>query len=201
MMEKIIFKNISSRVLVLLVLAINTGSVYLLEFFKDCKPVGAILSSFTIVLLSLYILDKWLWKWPPLKYLYNLKDISGVYEGDKNYEYYDQDEKKVKTGTMKEKRFITQTASFVIIETITYNQNGDESSRSKSSVDNIELEKDGNLKITLTYHNKGSMTMKFPPHDGTEILNFTDNGEILGNYYTNRQPFQTRGTVKLTKKL
>jgi hypothetical protein len=159
------------------------------------------ISAFALAGLFFSLIDKYLWKYPPFRYLFKIKNFAGSYEGFLYFQYVDS-MNQIQTGSMKHVKKITQTASSIVINTITYDSNNFVSSKSESQIEHIEVERDGSYKIYYTYLNKGNMELNYPTHYGTEILhiNYMDKKiEITGEYYTNRLPFQTKGTIELNK--
>jgi hypothetical protein len=66
----------------------------------------------------------------------------------------------------------------------------------------ILVEDKNTVQLTFTYKNEGDPSQNFAPHHGTEILRYNkENGTIIGHYYTNRIPFQTKGNISLCKSL
>lgn len=163
---------------------------------------GIALSAFALAGGVFAAIDLWLWCRWPLKYLYELKDFRGTYSGTLNYQYRDETGKMIE-GCMRHEKILSQTGSGVAIKSTTYKEDGSISSESMSSVESIELERDGTFKLVYTYLNAGNVQHGFPPHYGTEVLAFSDIGDIkslTGTYYTNRQPVQTRGSINVVFK-
>jgi hypothetical protein len=160
---------------------------------------GIALSAFALAGGIFTVIDAWLWCIWPIKYLYQLKDFRGTYNGVLMYERRDEDGKLV-TGTLQHKKILTQNGSGVAIRSITYKPDGTVSSESISDIEHIAVEKDGSFKLIYTYLNIGNIGSGFPPHYGTEVLTFSEsNGmrELSGHYYTNRLPTQTRGEINV----
>lgn len=164
---------------------------------------GVITVSFiTLGTLALTIFNLWLWNKPIISSMYEYPDMSGIYEGTINYVYQDASGK-IMTGSSIAQREISQNGSGLFIRSTIYQPNGEVSSVSTSH--HVELNKEGpkSIKLIFHFHNEGSATQGYPSHDGTEILRFTsDNGKkhLSGSYYTNRVPYQTKGTIDLILK-
>lgn len=158
---------------------------------------GIALSAFALAAGLFTVIDSWLWRSWPIKYLYHLKDFRGSYTGVITYERRSEDGSLIK-GQLRHEKVLSQTGSGVTIRSITYKEDGTVSSESISKVESIVLEKDHSFKLIYSFLNNGSIHQGFPPHYGTEILTFhEENGTkyLKGEYYTNRQPLQTRGEV------
>ena len=136
--------------------------------------------------------------------MYNVPDFSGRYEGMLYYEF--RNEKcEVVSGMLEHIKVVTQNGSDVVINSWTKQQNGAMSSKSTSIEASIVKEKDGTFSLIYNYLNDGNFELGFSPHYGTEVLKLIENGEgkyLVGKYYTERLPFQTRGKLdlKLTNK-
>lgn len=163
---------------------------------------GAITVSFiTIGTLALTIFNMWLWNKPIISKLYQYPDMRGVYEGTKKY-YYRNELNELVKGELKAKREIFQNGSGLFIRSTVFKPDGEVSSISTAQQVEVSREDDTTIQLIFHYRNEGSVEQGFPPHEGTEILRFTNNEgikSITGKYYTNRTPFQTQGTIILQK--
>ncbi len=171
-----------------------TPSIALYLGYKDWV-LPAYITSYSIIVALLFAIDKWLWKYPIISYLFWIKDFNGTYEGYLEYEYRDENGK-TKTGKLKHTKIIHQTGSTIIIRSFTSKINGEKSSPSISREVLIKRKEDDTFTITYTYENEGNEKLKYPPHYGTEIIEVVFDGDekkrLKGKYYTNRMP-QTRG--------
>lgn len=145
----------------------------------------------TTILLGLLIvgIDKFLWKYPPFKWLFWINDVSGRYEGEITYNNY-------LNGTTESRMFaleIEQTGSLIKLKTYFNAQNG-ATSESESKLVNLLKDEFGSIKIFMNYHNKGNSVLEIPEHYGTNILEFAGSS-IKGKYYTNKIP-QTCGIMQ-----
>lgn len=158
---------------------------------------GVALSAFALAGGLFAVIDLWLWWTWPVKYLYQMKDFRGHYEGTLIFERRDERGELIK-GSMRHEKILSQTGSGVAIRSKTFSEDGSMSSESLSNVESIEVDKDGTFKLIFTYLNEGSIKNGFAPHYGTEVLTFSDKDGIkrlTGIYYTNRLPLQTRGAI------
>lgn len=159
------------------------------------------ISAFALASLFFNFINKYLWKYFPFKLLFKIRDISGIYTGTINFEYWDNYNTK-QTGSKKIEKIITQTGNSIVINTTTFNEETKVSSVSESKVEHIDIERDGSVKLIYNYFNRGNNELQLTPHYGTEILHFKNelkNGIINGEYFTDRQPRQTRGKIELIK--
>lgn len=150
---------------------------------------------FSIVTIALIAIDKYLWRMFPFKYLFKIPDLRGTYEGVLRYKFRD-DNCTIQTGELRHLKKIHQTGSTLVIKSSTYKSDGELSSPSESIDVVVQENKDGSYKLIYTYLNDGSREQGFPPHYGTETVDFIEKGKeafLEGDYYTNRVPIQTRG--------
>lgn len=157
--------------------------------------------SITAVITSLLILiDKYLWKYKPFCYLFWSINLQGRYEGV--IEYCDPI-----TGSVVEKMTtieISQTGSSIKIQSFFGEGNNGEKSMSRSLDTSLIRDDHNEYSIVFTYLNGGNITMNFPPHYGTNIFRVLNSKDkvtgLRGEYYTNRCPIQTKGTIQVDYK-
>lgn len=144
----------------------------------------------------LLVVDVWLWKYKPFKWMFWTHDFSGRYEGFLEYEYRDENCNILKD-RLKHVKVISQSGSKICVYSFTWKKDGTPSSSSVNK--GIYVEKiDGGIHYQLIYNylNDGNVDLGFSPHYGTEIIKFSEEKgikEIFGRYYTERSPYQTRG--------
>jgi hypothetical protein len=140
-----------------------------------------------------------LWHWPFIISMYEFPDMRGNYEGTLQYCYRD-DNNVSQSGTMRVMREVDQSGYGVFFRTTFYKEDGTVSSVSTAHEVDILVEDKNTVQLTFTYKNEGDPTQNFAPHHGTEVLRYNKKaGTIIGHYYTNRIPFQTKGTIELRK--
>lgn len=162
---------------------------------------GATFSVFAIASGLLAFINSYLWHIPPFSWLYSIPDLRGKYEGELSYEFRNENNEII-TGALKHVKTIHQNGSHIVINTQTMRTDGLPSSQSQSQEASIVKGVDGQFSIVLTYLNKGDSPQKFSPHYGTEVLEIQKNKDqiiLSGVYYTNRQPFQTKGKISVTQ--
>lgn len=188
------FRYLKPRVLLSLV-ALLTISLYLTNKYL-ADSFGYNLSATSIIVGAFWLLDRYLWKYPPFKWLYWVPDMSGRYEGVIRYI-------NPITSSSDHKRCVVevfQTGSKLKVKCFFQHQAKDEPSASKSLVESIIKEGDDCYSLVFTYLNRGiRIHGQGQPHYGTNILKFINNGEgkfLKGYYYTNRDP-QTKGVMEV----
>jgi hypothetical protein len=165
---------------------------------------GISVSVFAVIGALFGIINSYLWNKKPFCWMYNVPDFSGRYEGTLYYEF--RNEKcEVVSGMLEHIKVVTQNGSDVVINSWTKQKDGAMSSKSTSIEASIVKEKDGTFSLIYNYLNDGNFELGFSPHYGTEVLKLIENGvckHLVGKYYTERLPFQTRGKLdlKLTNK-
>jgi len=165
---------------------------------------GISVSVFAVIGALFGIINSYLWNKKPFCWMHNVPDFSGRYEGTLYYEF--RNEKcEVISGLLEHIKVVIQNGSDVVINSWTKQKDGAMSSKSTSIEASIVKEKDGTYSLIYNYLNDGNFELGFSPHYGTEVLKLIENGEgkhLVGKYYTERLPFQTRGKLdlKLTNK-
>lgn len=177
----------------MLALALFAANKYVLAHW------GVSFSVFAIIGGLLGFVNSYLWNVKPFSWMYSVPDFSGRYEGTLLYEF--RTEKcEVITDTLQHIKVIVQNGSDVVINSWTKKKDGTMSSKSTSIEASIVKEKDGTFSIIFNYLNEGNFELGFAPHYGTEILRLVENGEgkhLVGKYYTERLPYQTKGKIDL----
>lgn len=184
------FKYYNSKTLPILVV----GLFALLWLAKDYWLLS--FSIFSALSILLMLISTYLWKYPPFKYLFWVDNFSGRYEGLLEYQYKDAAGNAV-TGQLKHIKLVNQNGHRITISSFTIKDDGSRSSLSVNQGMHVEKTADENhFQLIYNYLNDGSPEQGFPPHNGTEVIKFIKRGKdkvLSGGYYTNREPFQTRG--------
>lgn len=136
----------------------------------------------------IFLIDKFLWKYKPFKWLLWTKNISGRYEGTIEFNHFQTGEREQRVLALE----IEQTGSIIRLNTY-FNNNIDCTSESQSKLISLRKDEFGNLTIFMNYHNKGNPVLEIPEHFGTNVLEYF-NGDLKGYYYTNKAP-QTKGVM------
>ena len=140
-----------------------------------------------------------LWNCRPFCWMYSVPDFSGRYEGSLHYEFRNENCELV-TDTLEHIKVIVQNGSDIVINSWTKKKDGSMSSKSTSIEASIVKEKDGTFSLIYNYLNEGNFELGFCPHYGTEIIKLIKNingNHLVGKYYTERMPFQTKGKLDL----
>lgn len=167
--------------------------IYLANKFLSTRAEFTI-SILGIIMGMLLVVDQYLWKYPPFKWLYWIPNVSGRYEGVINY-------KNPFTQAPDRKQCILevfQTGSKLKVKCYFQHEHMHEPSESKSLVESIIKNEDDTFSLVFTYQNEGIQS-EGQSHYGTNILKFINNknGKFLkGYYYTNREP-QTKGVMEV----
>ncbi len=188
------FRYLKPRVLLSLVVLLAI-SLYLTNQYMAAS-IGHNISISGIIVVAFLLIDRYLWKYPPFKWLYWVPDMSGRYEGVIRYTNpitYCSDEKRCVVE-------VFQTGSKLKVRCFFQHQTKNEPSASKSLVESIIKEDDECYSLVFNYMNEGTrIHSQGQPHYGTNILKLISNGEgkfLKGYYYTNRAP-QTKGVMEV----
>lgn len=189
-MKQDFFKYYKSSVLIFLIGLL----LFIVITAKDYW--GLSISVFGMVSTLLILITTYLWKYKPFIWLYWIDDFSGRYEGFLSFHYKDESGE-TKTGELKHVKLINQSGSRITVSSFTIKKDGTKSSLSVSKGMFVEkTEDEQHYRLIYNYLNNGSSKQGFPPHYGTEVIKFIkkSNKKILsGGYYTEREPFQTKG--------
>ena len=193
-MEKNHFKYYKPGVIIPFVLV--TGTIlsllisFLVSFLMDNTSANYYQFPSTTILIGglIYLIDKFLWKYKPFKWLYWTNDISGRYEGVIDFSNYLNGAKDSRSFALE----IEQTGSLIKLNTY-FNNDSDDTSKSESKLINLNKDEFGNISIFMNYYNNGNSVLKIPEHYGTNVLEYFE-GELKGFYYTNKSP-QTKGLM------
>lgn len=178
------------------------GIITLILFFANkylSTHWGVSFSVFSIIGGLFIFINKYCWNRRPFIWLYCVPDFSGSYEGFITYEYKNEKCEKI-TDTLEHTKVIKQNGSDLIINSWTKDKDSKISSKSTSIEASIVKEKDGGFSIIYNYRNEGNSELEFSPYYGTEVLQFLEienKKHLVGTYYTQRLPFQTKGKIDL----
>lgn len=149
-----------------------------------------------IVMGTLVLYDKYLWKLPVMNWMNTIPNLNGIYEGNIFYHHNGQNSTKAC------KLQIKQTCSMIKVKTI-FSKEEENDTHSVSTESFIKTDEAGDQHLYYYYRNEGSCQNgdTLNPHDGMNILEIRQSGEEIkleGHYFTNRDP-QTKGSMKVTK--
>lgn len=140
--------------------------------------------------------DNILWRLPVFNLLVNVPNMNGRYQGKIHFELNELPKSK---NCVVE---VHQTSSRIHLRFFFNNEN-EQKTTSRSFIEEIEKENDGNYAIYLFYLNEGSKKDGILDcHEGVNKLRFLPKknenpAKLTGYYFTNRQK-QTRGEVEVT---
>lgn len=188
------FKPTALIILVgVLVLILYLANQYISEHW------GVSLAVFGSIIGAIKFVDAELWNIWPFKFLYSVPDFTGRYEGLLESELRNAECERT-TKKLEHIKVIKQNGSDIVINSWTKQEDGNWSSKSESINANIVKEKDGIFSLFYNYLNDGSSEQGLSRHYGTERLKLISNNNgkhLVGDYYTERVPFQTKGKIKL----
>jgi len=199
-MNKLTFQYYKPTSIVLTIIVL-TIFIYLINNYLSTS-FGYTVATSSIIIIIIGFIDKKLWNKPICKLLYNTEDFSGNYKGILKYQFRDANNI-LKEGELEHIKTIRQNSSNITINSQTFKTNGDLSSPSETNYAFIVEQKNGTFAIYHNYENKGGENdLNLNPHSGTEVLEIEIDEEnnkqyLVGKYYTDRKPYQTRGRLKL----
>lgn len=156
-------------------------------------------SVFAVIGSLFAIINTYFWNKTPFKWMYSVPDFSGRYEGTLCYEFRNEKCEVVKE-KMDHTKVIAQNGSDIVINSWVKKSDGSISSQSTSIEASILKERDGSFSLIYNYRNEGCSDQGFSPFYGTEVLRLIENEDgkhLVGKYYTERMPFQTKGKIDL----
>lgn len=196
-MEKFNLRYLKPGAFIFICVVLGISLIAANEFFT--RHWGISLSVFAFIGGVFGIVNSYLWNIRPFSWIYFIPDFSGRYEGSLLYEYRN-DKCEVVSDKLEHIKVIVQNGSDVVINSWTKKKDGTMSSKSTSIEASIVKNKDGTFSLIYNYLNEGNFELGFCPHYGTEVLKLIENGKgknLVGKYYTERLPFQTKGKIDL----
>lgn len=191
-MESSIFQYIKPKAVVFLIVLALTPVVLLKYRWGYSLPAIAAVTVF------FHFFNTKLWNVYPFKYMVNVGDFAGTYEGTIKYQYLDEN-CKIQSGELRQVKVISQNAYKISVFTRTFDTNGNSSSTSTNKGMYVEKTEDGfRYRLIYNYDNEGSFEQKLDKHVGTEVLTFTKTEHekfLEGEYFTSRLPHQSRGRI------
>lgn len=145
-----------------------------------------------------WLVDRWLWKYPPLTWVHPIPNLEGEWKGEIESSHGSPDGDELTPIEPDGSRLkITQRWSKMEIN---YRNSDSSSSRSVSA----RIESDTSWpKLTYVYENepKGDgIETSQKPHGGTAVLDFyEDEGHLRGKYYNDRSGGQSHGEMRFER--
>lgn len=196
-METNYFINYHSWALMLLI-AIYMATTFFLQPYNFVYTILVFIGFVALIKL----IDLYWWKYKAFSWLLKIENFSGTYQGKQNcFVISKRENYKKKPTPIDVKIIIKQTASTVHVHAF-YENDGKKSSSSFNESCIVTKTKD-NTHFQLMYHYKNIGSELLDQHNGTCITKITEKeGEyfLSGDYYTNRQPYQTRGHFRNLKR-
>ncbi len=191
------FKYYKSERLVFLIIGLSVLVGYLVNVFihplvehasEPLKTFIIYTEMFTVpffITIIFYVINRWGWKYWLFKWLVDIPNLNGRYEG-KVVSSYIKDEKNVQIEFALE---VVQTASSIHISSYYFNPELNEETASYSIIEEIEKQKNGIFKLFYLYSNMpGRLNSILTQHDGTASTTyFADIKKIEGGYYNSRK--------------
>ncbi|WP_299682865.1 hypothetical protein [uncultured Dokdonia sp.] len=139
-----------------------------------------------------YLIDRWLWKFPPFSWIFVIDNFSGTYEGKQ--ECFIRRDNQIRKVYLDIKVIIAQTGSNIVVNAF-YNNHKEVSSNSHSTFCVItKTEDEQHFKIIYQYAKEGSRNLD--AHFGTSIIKVIKEKRecyLEGTYYTDQQLNPTHG--------
>lgn len=162
-------------------------------FIEAFSTIGLLIGVF-------YLVHKWGWKYPPVKLLYEVENVAGIYSGTLTTSNKDEQGKYISKEIEAE---ITQpTASDIHINLLFKDDAQEVSSKSESTHAKLYKTKNGNWKLEYSYINKPNELYDkevLQIHEGFTALTFNKDLNILtGNYFTHQN--KSNGNINLQKR-
>ncbi len=176
---------------ILFIIGLSLMVIFLIQAFVCAYAIIGL----TILVVLVKIIDLYWWKYPPFLWMLSIENFSGTYEGKQECFIIEKEENcEKKIILIDVKIIITQTASNIHVNAF-YTHHGKKSSSSYNESCLISKTND-NSHYRLIYHYINNGNELLDKHNGTCITKITkQKGDyfLSGNYYTDRQPFPTRG--------
>lgn len=137
------------------------------------------------ITIIFFVIDKWGWKYWLFKWLVDIPNLNGRYEG-KIVSSFIKDDKNVEIKFALE---IVQTASSIHVSSYYFNPETNDETASYSIIEEIEKQKNGAFKLFYLYSNMpGRLNNVLTQHEGTAAATyFPDLKKIDGGYYNSRK--------------
>ena len=188
------FKYYNASYTIIFIFLVTIGMGFLSNYLKDGEYYWIPFpSTIAIITLLLGLYDKFLSS--KCAILLNVPLIGGRYSGKLVSDFKTDNGKPVEILTKIE---ITQKGSGILIRQFNKNLITGKKTKSMSTVEQLTVLPDGNLRLSFGYVNDGESTQeKLTKHDGFCVLDIQENEKkINGIYFTNRNSQPTRGSIE-----
>ena len=201
---KLNFKYYTAKSLLLLLvgsyilsLALKEKLGYLIVFPESLEKILALLGwlkPMMVISFVLFLINKYLWKYPWMRWLIDIPNLNGRYVGELTSSFTGPDGQQVKKDCVIE---IKQDASGIHVSTY-YADKGTkvQTSKAGSIAEEIIKEKKGIFSLLYIFSNEpDGMLEALNKHDGTaKFAYLADKKELAGEYYNHRL---NKGTIRV----
>ena len=166
---------------------------------KDMYRYVGIFSSVSLIMFFIYLLNEFLWKYILFKWLIDVPNLNGRYEGTLESSYLDS---KTNTNTTKKCVIeIVQNASKITINSYYADKDGTETSDSESFSEEIIKKNNGFYDLYYFFKNDANtLSNGLSDHSGACKLTFYPQKKELKGVYFNNRLYKGNIFVKFTSK-
>ena len=156
------------------------------EIIKDMYRYVGIFSTVSLIMYFIYLLNEFFWKYIFFKWLIDVPNLNGRYEGTLESSYLDP-----RTNKFTRKKCvieIVQNASKITINSYYADEDETKTSKSESFSEEIIKKNDGSYNLYYFFRNNSDpLSKELSDHSGTCKLTFSPkNKELEGVYYNDR---------------
>lgn len=167
-----------------------------IEVISKVYSYNGIFSTISLLLIIFLLINKYLWKYSFMKWLIDIPNLNGRYEGELISSYRDDLGNNIKKRCIIE---IKQTASKIKIFSYYSDLNSDKQTSCSYSVLEEIISRDDNVfKLYYVYDNKAEILNELSDHSGTCILQYYSNEKKLEGEYYNARAY--KGNIKVSFK-
>jgi hypothetical protein len=168
------------------------------EMIKDMYRYVGIFSSVSLIMFFIYLLNEFLWKYILFKWLIDVPNLNGRYEGTLESSYLDSE---TNTNTTKKCVIeIVQNASKITINSYYANEDGTETSNSESFSEEIIKKDNSSYNLYYFFKNDANTLSKLSNHSGACKLTFYPKKKELKGVYFNDRPYKGNIFVEFKSK-
>lgn len=169
------------------------------EMIKDMYRYIGIFSAVSLIMFFIYLLNEFLWKYIFFKWLIDVPNLNGRYEGTLESSYKDRTTKA--NITKKCVIEIVQNASKITINSYYADEDGTETSNSESFSEEIIKKDSSSYNLYYFFKNDANtLSNGLSDHSGACKLTFHPQKKELKGVYFNNRPYKGNIFVKFTSK-
>lgn len=157
-----------------------------IEIINKVYNYNGVFSTVSLLTILLYLIDNYLWNFSFLKWLIDIPNLNGRYEGELISSYQDGNGDNVRKKCVIE---VKQTASKIKVSSYYSDLNCNEQpSCSDSILEEIVLQNNDVFKLYYVYNNKANIfNDRLSDHSGTcELQYYPNEKRLKGDYYNTR---------------